>query len=147
MSVNKDLTYRLKNEVKQEAIALVDEIVQASSYHGTEPATHPHDWLDDNGVNDWEPWKTYIQDKQNTIWEASLRIANSANGEKILYDIFPIKKVEGAGTAATTTTNNNIAPMPPNVNIQNSLSEENISNDIATLPCNIYGSQNRWRYL
>ena len=139
VSVNKDLTYRLKNEVKQEAIALVDELVQASSYHGKEPATHPHDWLDDNGANDWDLWKTYIQDKQNTVWEASLRIANSTNGEKILYDIFPIKKVEGAGTAATTTTNNNIAPTPQNVNRQNSLSEENSSNKVAPLSGNIYG--------
>jgi len=123
VSVNKDLTYRLKNEVKQEAIALVDELVQASSYHGKESATHPHDWLDDNGANDWDLWKTYIQDKQNTVWEASLRIANSTNGEKILYDIFPIKKVEGAGTAATTTTNNNIASPKGNVNGKFSLSE------------------------
>ncbi len=123
VSVNKDLTYRLKNEVKQEAIALVDELVQASSYHGKESATHPHDWLDNNGGNDWDLWKTYIQDKENTVWEASLRVANSSNGEKILYNIFPIKKVEGAGTAATTTTNNNIAPTTQNVNGKFSLSE------------------------
>ena len=138
VSVNKDLMYRLKNEVKQEAIALVDELVQASTYHGKEPATHPHDWVDDNGANDWDLWKTYIQDKQNTIWEASLRIANSANGDKILYDIFPIKMVEGAGTAATTTTNNNIAQTPPTVNTPNSLSEQG-ADDIAPMPWQIKG--------
>lgn len=136
--VNKDLTYRLKNEVKQEAIALVDELVQASTYHGKEPATHPHDWVDDNGANDWDLWKTYIQDKQNTVWEASLRIANSANGEKILYDIYPIKMVEGAGTAATTTTTNNIAQTKPTVNTKNSLSE-NGQDDIAPLPWQVRG--------
>lgn len=137
--VNKDLTYRLKNEVKQEAIALVDELVQASTYHGKEPATHPHDWVDDNGANDWDLWKTYIQDKQNTVWEASLRIANSANGEKILYDIYPIKMVEGAGTAATTTTTNNIAQTKPTVNTQNSLSEIGRADDIAPLPWQVRG--------
>ncbi len=139
VSVNKDLTYRLKNEVKQEAIALVDELVQASTYHGKEPATHPHDWVDDNGANDWDLWKTYIQDKQNTVWEASLRIANSANGEKILYDIYPIKMVEGAGTAATTTTTNNIAQTKPTVNTQNSLSENGQADNIAPLPWQIKG--------
>ena len=29
-------------EVKKGAIALVDELVQVSSYYGEEPATHPH---------------------------------------------------------------------------------------------------------
>lgn len=125
--VTKDLTSYLKSEVKQEAIALIDELVLASSYEGKEPATHPHDWLDDNGTNDWDLWKTYIQDKQNTVWEASLRIANSTNGEKILYDIFPIKMVEGAGTSATTTTNNNIAPNKQSVNSKNSLSKKDFS--------------------
>ena len=50
---------------------------------------------------------TYIQDKENTVWKATLNIANSANGEKILYDIVPIKKVEGSVTS-TTSTNNGI---------------------------------------
>ena len=137
--VNKDLTSYLKNEVKQEAIVLVDELILASTYRGTESASHPHDWVDNNGQNDWDVWTIYIQDKQNTVWEASLRIANSTNGEKILYDIYPIKKVEGAGTSAATTTNNNIASTPPNVNTQNSLSMVNDSNNITPLPGNIYG--------
>ena len=51
---------------------------------------------------------TYIQDKENTVWKATLNIANSANGEKILYDIVPIKKVEGSVTSDTTATNNGI---------------------------------------
>lgn len=138
VSVNKDLTSYLDNEVKQEAIILVDELIQTSSYQGKEPATHPHDWLDNNGANDWDLWKTYIQDKNNTVWEASLRIANSANGEKILYNIFPIKKVEGAGTSAATTTTNNIAQTKPTVNTQNSLSEQG-QYDIAPLPWQIKG--------
>lgn len=64
VNVNKDLTSYLKNEVKQEAIALVDELVLASTYDGPEPATHPHDWVDNNGQNDWDVWTTYIQDKK-----------------------------------------------------------------------------------
>ena len=38
---------------------------------------------DENGKNDWEYWTTYIQDKNNTIWEATLNIANTSNGKKI----------------------------------------------------------------
>ena len=48
---------------------------------------------------------TYLQDKENTIWEATLHVATSTNGEKYLYDIDPIKMVEQAGKSATSTTN------------------------------------------
>ena len=102
--VTKDMTSYLNNEVKQEAIALVDELIVTSTFRGTEPATHPHDWVDNNGANDWDVWTTYIQDKENTVWEAKLRIANSTSGEKILYDIFPIEMVEQSGTSDTSTT-------------------------------------------
>ena len=47
----------------------------------------------------------YLFKKKNkTVWEATLNIANTANGERILYDIDPIKKVEGAVESAATTT-------------------------------------------
>jgi hypothetical protein len=94
----------LKNEVKQEAVVLADELISTSFYDKNEPAAYPHDWLDNNGVNDWETWKTYLQDKENTVWEATLKIANSANGEKILYEIHPIKMVEQSGKPNTSTT-------------------------------------------
>lgn len=45
-----------------------------------------------NGKNDWQYWTTYIQDKNNTVWEATLNVTESANGVKYLYDINPIKK-------------------------------------------------------
>jgi hypothetical protein len=92
--INKDLTSKnISNEVKQEAIALVDELIVTSEFDGSKAAQYPHGWLDNNGKNNWEYWKTYIQDKNNTIWEATLNVANTADGEKILYDISPIKKV------------------------------------------------------
>ena len=40
-----------------------------------------------NGKNDWQYWTTYIQDKNNTVWEATLNVTESANGVKCLYDI------------------------------------------------------------
>ena len=72
-------------------------------------SAYSHDWLDNYGKNDWEYWKAYIQDKGNTIWEAILNIATSANGEKILYDINPIKKMEQSVESDTSPSLNSIA--------------------------------------
>ena len=104
--VNKDLTTKyIKNEVKQEAIALVDELITAAEYNRSSTSNYSHDWLDNQGENDWEYWSTYIQDKNNTIWKATLNIANSADGRKILYDIDPIKKVGQSVESDTIPTN------------------------------------------
>lgn len=110
--VNKDLTSKyIKNEVKQEAIALIDELIITSKYDNSVTPLYSHEWLDNYGNNDWEYWTTYIQDKNNTIWEATLNIANASNGEKILYDIYPIKKA-GQSVKSDTSTANNIIPNP-----------------------------------
>ena len=55
----------------------------------------------------------YIQDKENTVWEATLNIVTSANGEKVLYEIHPIKMVEQSGKPNTSTTNNKISQNEP----------------------------------
>lgn len=92
--VNKDLA--LKNgkiHTKQEAIALIDELITTSRYDGNRQPNYPHGWLDNNGKNEWEYWTTYLQDKNNTVFEATLNIAATKGGEKILYDISPIKIV------------------------------------------------------
>ena len=57
-----------------------------------------------NGKNDWQYWTTYIQDKNNTVWEATLNVAESANGVKYLYDISPIKKVGPPVKSSSSTT-------------------------------------------
>ena len=57
-----------------------------------------------NGKNDWQYWMTYIQDKNDTVWEATLNVAESANGVKYLYDISPIKKVGQSVKSDTSTT-------------------------------------------
>ena len=101
--VNNDLSSYLKNTVKQEAIILVDELIEASEYKNKLPATHSHGWLDNNGKNSWEYYKVTIQEKNNSVWEATLNVANSANGKKILYDIYPIKQKE-RGAAVTSAT-------------------------------------------
>lgn len=126
VTVTKDLTSKyIDNEVKQEAIALVDELVTTSKFDNSKPSLYSHGWLDNNGKNNWEYWTTYIQDKNNTIWEATLNIANSANGEKILYDISPIKKAGQSVESDTSAANNSIAPLSENINKKFSLSENN----------------------
>lgn len=90
--------------VKQEAIVLIDELIASANFNGAFPARHKHDWLDNNGKNDWDSWSVYIQEKNKSVWEATLNIANTTNGEKILYDIDPIKMVEQARKSAKSTT-------------------------------------------
>ena len=62
-----------------------------------------------NGKNDWQYWTTYIQDKNNTVWEATLNVAESANGVKYLYDIDPIEKVGQSVKSDTSTTGDIVA--------------------------------------
>ena len=94
-------------------ITLVDELILTARQGEPEPARYPHGWLDNYGKNDWDTWTTYLQDKENTVWKAIMQIANSENGEKILYEIHPIEMVEGVGKPDTTTTDNIIAQNKP----------------------------------
>lgn len=124
--VNKNLTTKhIGNEVKQETIALIDEVIGTADYTGSKSPKYPHGWLDNNGQNDWEYWTTYVQDKNNTIWEATLNIANTADGEKILYDISPIKKVGRSVKSDTLPTDNKIPQKTESVKQQFSLSDTN----------------------
>ena len=47
-------------------------------------------WLDNNGRNPWDPWKVIFQEKNNSVWEATLKVANAADGRKIPYDVTKI---------------------------------------------------------
>lgn len=136
--VNHDLVtkYR-KNKTKQEAVALIDELVTTSQQSGKAPAKHPHGWLDDNGKNDWEAWTTYLKDKNNTIWEATLHVATSANGDKYLYDISPIKMVEQSGNSDTSTTTDMVPQSDTAVNnysMQNSAEDASGKHSLMDIP-------------
>ncbi len=124
--VNRDLTSYLNNKTKQEAIVFVDELITNANYDSSKSPNYSHDWLDNYGKNDWEYWKVYLQEKNKTVWEATLNVANTANGDKILYDIDPIKKVEEGIKSPSTTTVNSIPETSQKVNTQMSLSS-NIS--------------------
>lgn len=120
--VNKDLATKNRgSKIKQEAVVLADELVSAARYKQSRPANYPHGWLDDNGQNEWAEWKTYIQDKENSVWEATLHIATSATSEKYLYDIDPIKMAEQSGNSDTSTAKNSISTNGENVNRKFSL--------------------------
>lgn len=96
-------------KIKQETVVLADDVIRTSQYKESKPASYPHGWLDNNGKNAWDKRITYLQDKNNTVWEATLHIATSTNGVKYLYDISPIKKVGRARELATSTTGNIVA--------------------------------------
>lgn len=144
--VNKDLTTKyIGNETKQEAVVLVDELIEAANFDKSKAPEYSHGWLDNNGKNNWDYWTTFVQDRNGTIWEATLNIANAANGEKILYDINPIKKVgqsvksdtsllmtgqpENSGTSSVRAS---IRSSSENVNKQFSVSERTPEQKIIT---------------
>lgn len=117
IAVNKDFAYKyIGNDVKKESIVLLDELVSASKFDAAHPPSYSHDWLDNYGQNDWEYWVTYVEDKNNTIWAATLNIANTANGEKILYDINPIREVGRSIKLDTLPTNITVAEVGEDVN-------------------------------
>lgn len=103
--VTNDLARKNRDvKVKQESVVLADELIATSQYNRPRKAKYPHGWLDNNGKNDWQYWTTYIQDKNNTVWKATLNVAESANGVKYLYDIDPIEKVGQPVKSGTSTT-------------------------------------------
>lgn len=120
--------YRKNNSlhVKQEAVVLADEMIANAKYDSSKAPDYSHGWLDNYGQNDWEYWKVHIQEKNGTVWEATLNIANSVNSEKILYDIDPIKKVEGAVKSASNSTNDSINQNIESSQVQNS-DRDNVS--------------------
>ena len=128
--VNNDLsTKHILNRIKQESIVLVDELVLTSSYDSSTTALYPHGWVDNYGKNKWEYLISYVQDKNNSIWQLTLNIANSESGEKILYDINKIKAmgrsvdIGSVPTASGQTKNaqvdNSLPQNPDSVNTQN----------------------------
>lgn len=110
VSATKDIAVKGNTvKIKQETVVLADEVIRTSQYKRSKPASYPHGWLDNNGKNAWDKRITYLQDKNNTVWEATLHIATSTNGVKHLYDISPIKKVGQSVKSDTSTTGDIVA--------------------------------------
>lgn len=81
-------------EIKQESVVLANELIESSKYDATKTSEYSHDWVDNYGQNDWEYRTVFLQQRDGSVWEATLNIANAADGRKILYDIDPIIKKE-----------------------------------------------------
>ena len=101
---------------------LIDEALSVAEYERSKPTKYSHDWLDNNGNNSWDYWRVFVEDKNNTIWEATLNVANATNGEKVLYDIFPIKKIGRAVKSAATLSTDSIRNESENVNSEGQFS-------------------------
>jgi hypothetical protein len=127
-SVLKELYHKnIDKSIKQEAVVLADELVESAKYRESEKAKYSHDWLDNNGKNNWDYWDVYIQDKNKTVYVATLNVANTQNGSKILYDIDPIKKARGPMKSGPTIANINISQNDTDVNTHSMQNSKNNS--------------------
>jgi DNA-binding ferritin-like protein len=83
------LTKNRKNIIKQEAIALIDEIMQTTRFKGKDSSTHSHGNLD---VNGWEYYNVIVQEKNGFVYKITLNVANDLSGYDKLYDVTEFKK-------------------------------------------------------
>lgn len=72
----------------------------------------------DRRICELNKYATAYQDKENAIWEATLNVATTTNGEKTLYDINPIRMVEQPVKSGTISTNNRVSQSNSTVNAQ-----------------------------
>lgn len=129
--VNDDFVSKNRqNKIKQEATSLIDEVLQTTKFNSVGKTVHPHGKLDTNG---WEYCKTIVQEKNGSIYEITLNIANSSDNRYILYDINKFNYVgEGfvlihpplASTIEGIPSTDNITENGVDVNPQNSILEK-----------------------
>ena len=90
------LAYK-KDMRSQLAVAHADEIIQIAE-NSEFNNEHNHQWLDEKG---WEFKTAILTDKNGNLFTATLNIANTRDGRKILYDINKIKSIGRATVPAT----------------------------------------------
>ena len=106
---NEDLRRKYRrNLTKQEAIVLVDEVLKTARFRNESQARHKHDWLDNNGSNPWQAWRTYMQDPSGKVYETILHITTATDGTLYLYDITPIE-IEEAEQSGNSDTDLNLS--------------------------------------
>ena len=116
--IDKLARYRGDN-VSALGIVHIDELLQTSRYDKSTDE-HSHQWMDENG---WELRKTYIQESDGTIYEATLNIANGRD-RRILYAISNIRQIDKGGAAR--------GDVPSTVSGRGSLTKSNSSNETIT---------------
>ncbi len=92
-----------KKALRQESVALTDELISAARYSDSVRSTKSHGWIDRYGKNDWDYWTVYIQEQNGNMWKAVLNIANTKDGKKLLYEIDPFEPVEVAKNTSVNT--------------------------------------------
>lgn len=113
--IDKLARYRGDN-VSALGIVHIDELLQTSRYDKSTDE-HNHQWMDENG---WELRKTYIQESDGTIYEATLNIANGRD-RRILYAISNVRQIDKGGVAR--------GDVPSTVSGRGSLTKSNSSNE------------------
>ena len=77
------------DNIRAVATIHLSELLETSRYENTTDE-HSHQWMDENG---WTHRKTYLQDRDGNIYEATLNIAEGRD-RRILYDISNIRKID-----------------------------------------------------
>ncbi len=93
-----------KKSLRQESVALTDELISAARYSDSVRSTKSHGWIDRYGKNDWDYWTVYIQEQNGNVWKAILNVANTKDGRKLLYEIDPFEPVEVAENEGSSNT-------------------------------------------
>ena len=99
---NDDLRKKHSNyKPRQEAIAVLEEIVEVSNPE-KEKAEHKHEWLDNDGENDWTALYTYVVDKDGQIYQAKTSVTTAIDEKMYLYDM-RLTKIEEKRVRKFTT--------------------------------------------
>lgn len=93
---NTDLRRKNINiKTKQEAIALIDEVVVSSKIvKDGEKSKYAHGWIDNFGKSNWKSLQTYVIDRSGEIWSVFLSVSKGADGNNYLYDLNTKKEGE-----------------------------------------------------
>lgn len=118
VAANMHLLGFLKNDTKQEILALVDEAISTARFERKEDSKKSHGWLDNDGKNKWEYWSVIVQDKNNSIYRATLQIANTEDREKLVYEAYPIEELEHGLKRSTSPVKDTITHPTDSVNLK-----------------------------
>lgn len=98
-----DKLARKKQDRDRHIIVHAKELVEVSKDINASNSENSHQWLDKNG---WDYRKVYIVNHRGDILEATLNIANTKDGRKVLYDINKIRPISLAVVATKASRRN-----------------------------------------
>ena len=110
-----DKLARKKHDRDRHIIAHAKELVEVSKNTNTSNSENSHQWLDKNG---WDFRKVYIVNHRGDILEATLNIANTEDGRKVLYDINKIRTISLADVATKASRGNVDSSYNKNISVK-----------------------------